>query len=168
MRQHDLAEFLSVVHNAEQQPLRTFEALENLVQQTIGVKLFTIMQQDKARGVAWRSYSNMPHAYPISGEKPLHKNRWSEIVEDNNEIFVANTIEEIAEVFNDYALIQSLGCESCINIPVVVAGRMLGTLNCLHEAGFYNESRVQTANTLKLAGTISFLMAGNFRGNDNV
>lgn len=164
MNSKNFNEFLDIVSQSPNQPASSFAALEYLVEQTIGVKLFTVMEQDKKRGVAWRSYSNMPEAYPVSGEKPLHRNRWSEVVEDNDEIFIANTIDEIAEVFNDYELIQSLGCESCINIPVAIAGELRGTLNCLHTAGYYNEARIELANTLRLPGTITFLMAANYRG----
>lgn len=50
------------------QPETTFVALQRLVQDTIGAKLFTVMEVDHARGVAWRSYTNMPDAYPTKGE----------------------------------------------------------------------------------------------------
>ena len=33
----------------------------------------------------------------------------------------------------------SLGCESVLNLPVIFDGRVLGTVNMLHEAGWYDE-----------------------------
>jgi hypothetical protein len=39
-------------------------------------------------------------------------------------------------------LIVSLGCESAMNVPVVYAGRVLGTLNLLDAAGHYKESDI--------------------------
>ena len=36
-------------------------------------------------------------------------------------------------------LILSLGCESVLNLPVAFDGRVLGTVNLLHEAGWYDE-----------------------------
>ena len=84
---------------AKGQPDQTFEALAQLVQDTIGVKLFTTMVIDRDRNVARRNFTNMPDAYPVSGEKPRHKNRWTDIVEDQHKTFVANSIEEIADVF---------------------------------------------------------------------
>ncbi|MBF8288327.1 MAG: histidine kinase, partial [Candidatus Rokubacteria bacterium] len=42
----------------------------------------------------------------------------------------------------DHALILSLGCASVLNLPVVWDGRTLGTINLLHEAGFYDEGDV--------------------------
>jgi GAF domain-containing protein len=144
---------------APNQPEATFRTLEGLVDETIGVKLFTLMQIDRARGVAWRNYSNMPGAYPTSGEKPMQDNVWSEQVEGRHETFVANTIDDIAAVFPDHELIQSLGCESCINIPIVVGGQVIGTLNCLHVAGHYTPERVAASETLKQPGAIAFLLA---------
>jgi hypothetical protein len=118
------------------QPLAMFKALEKLADDTIGIKLFTLMTIDQSRGVAHRKYSNQPDAYPTSG----------------------NSIEEIAAVFPDYELIQSLGCESCLNLPIVINGTVIGTLNCLHEAGHYTTARIAAAHTLKQPGALAFLL----------
>ena len=158
-----MTEFVDTLAIARDQPGRTYRALERLVDRTIGVKLFTLMEIDHDRDVAWRSYSNMPDSYPLQGEKPLMRNRWSEIVADRHGPFVANSIEEIAEVFSDHALIRSLGCESCLNLPVVIRGRLRGTLNCLHEAGHYTSDRVAAAQSLKPAGALAFLLAESIR-----
>jgi transcriptional regulator with GAF, ATPase, and Fis domain len=144
---------------APNQPEAVFAALEAEVQATIGVKLFTLMTIHRDRNVARRSYSNMPDAYPTSGEKEMQPNAWSEQVEERQETFVANSIEDIAAVFSDADLIQSLGCESCINIPIVVAGQVIGTLNCLHDAGHYTPERVAASESLKSAGALAFLLA---------
>lgn len=141
------------------QPNATYAAVEALVQETIGAKLFTIMEIDHGKGVARRSYTNMPDAYPATGEKPLRDDSWSEQVRNKRQIFVANTIEEIAAVFGDYELIQSLGCESCLNLPIEVGGTVIGTLNCLHEAGHYTPEKVSAANSLKQSGALALLVA---------
>ncbi|MEM5478036.1 GAF domain-containing protein [Pacificibacter sp. AS14] len=140
------------------QPMTTFKALEALVDKTIGVKLFTLMEVDNERGVARRNYSNMPDAYATSGEKPISDDAWTQQVQGRQETFVANSIEEIAAVFPDHALIQSLGCESCMNLPIVVNGNVIGTLNCLHDAGHFTPERVAAAESLKQAGALAFLL----------
>ncbi|MEP3944685.1 hypothetical protein [Ascidiaceihabitans sp.] len=89
---------------------------------TIGVRPFTLMEIDHDRQMVQRSYSNMPEADPVSGEKPIHDNHWPGDVRNRYKTFVVNSIEEIAEVFGDHEQIQSLGCESYINIPVVIEG----------------------------------------------
>ena len=158
-----MKEVIDALATAGDQPGTTYRALERLVDRTIGVKLFTLMEIDHDRDVAWRSYTNMPDAYPLEGEKPRMQNRWSEIVVNRHETFVANSLEEIAEVFADHSLIRSLGCESCLNLPVVIRGRLRGTLNCLHEAMHYSPDRVAAAQSLKPAGALAFLMAESTR-----
>ncbi len=155
--------FSSAISAPDNQPHRTFRALEDLVRDTIGVRLFTLMGIDHRRGVVWRSYTNMPEAYPAGGEKSLLRNRWAEIVEGRHETFVANSIEEIAEVFSDHELIRSLGCESCLNLPIVIMGHLRGTLNCLDVAGHYTPERVAAAQGLKTAGAAAFLLADALR-----
>jgi GAF domain-containing protein len=140
------------------QPMTTFKALEALVHETVGIKLFTLMEVDHERGVARRNYSNMPEAYATSGEKPIQDNLWTAHVHDRQEIFVANSIKDISEVFPDHALIKSLGCESCMNIPIVVNGHLIGTLNCLHAEGHFTPERVAAAESLKQAGALAFLL----------
>ena len=121
--------------------------------------LFTIMRLNREKGVAERIFSNMPEAYPAGGEKPMEPNKWTEIVEEREQTFVANTIEEIAEVFGDYELIQSLGCESVMNVPINIRGQVVGTLNCLNVAGHFTPERVAASEALKVPGALAFLMA---------
>ena len=162
-----MAGIAKAVARADNQPRSTFRALEEIVRETIGASLFTVTEIVPERNVAVRSYSNMPNDYPVSGEKPLWDNRWSDIVRVRKEIFVANSIEEIAEVFPDHELIRSLGCESCLNLPIVIAGQLRGTLNCLHVAGHYTPERVAAAEALKPAGALAILLAEDVRKNSS-
>jgi GAF domain-containing protein len=98
-----------------------------------------------AAGVARRGYTNRPDAYPATGTKPIHRNAWFDIVHRDRRPFVANTIEEIAGVFPDHKLINALGCQSVINLPVILRNRLAARVNLLHEAGFYTPERVQLA-----------------------
>ena len=148
------------------QPETTFAALCRIVQDTIGARLFTVTEFVPERSVAVRRYSNMPDDYPVSGEKPLQHNKWMETVLHRHETFVANSIEEIAEVFPDFELIQSLGCESCLNLPVVIAGELRATVNCLHDAGHYTPDRVVAADSLKPAAALAVLLALSLQGKD--
>ena len=81
-----------------------------------------MMSFDAETGVAARFYSNMPEAYPVSGTKSVNTTDWSRQVLREHRTFVANDIEGIAAVFYDHELIQSLGCESVINVPIVIGG----------------------------------------------
>jgi hypothetical protein len=140
------------------QPQKALDALCALTETVVGVKLFTLMTYDGKRGYAQRTYSNMPEAYPVSGRKPANRTHWSTEVIEGRRIFVANTIEDIAKVFDDHELIRSLGCESVINVPVEIDGEVVGTVNCLHEAGFYTPERVAAAEAIKLPAQACFLL----------
>lgn len=152
------AVFRSALESAANQPDAVFAALNALTDATVGARLFTLMTFDAVKREARRIYSNMPDAYPVLGTKPVNETLWAGVVLDRHETFVANTIEEIAVVFDDYRLIQSLGCESAINVPVVVGGEVIGTLNCLDRAGHYTAERVKAADRLKLPGAAAFLL----------
>ena len=120
-----------------------FKALQDLTQATVGAKLFTVMTVDMAAEVARRAYTSDPENYPASGTKPINYGPWFDIVHKQRQYFVANTIADIAKVFADYELIDSLGCQSVVNMPVVLGGELVGTVNMLDVEGYYTPERVQ-------------------------
>lgn len=123
---------------------QAFGALQALVQATVGAKLFTFMTVDMEDEVARRAYTSDAANYPTSGTKPIRYDSWFDIVHKQRQYFVANTIAEIAKVFPDYELIDSLGCQSVVNLPVVIGGELVGTVNMLDVEGYYTPERVQT------------------------
>lgn len=123
----------------------SWKALEELAGAVVGHRLFTVMTVDMTAGLARRAYSSHPREYPVSGTKPIHRDAWFDIVHQERRSFVANTIDAIAEVFPDHALIASLGCGSVINLPVVLEGDLVATLNLLDAAGHYTPERVAAA-----------------------
>jgi hypothetical protein len=145
------------------QPRAIFAALEALTAETVGVKLFTAMTHDTAAMRSIRVYSGNEEAYPVEGWKPLRPGLWYETVIVGQRLFSAATIDEIAVVFPDYPLIRSLGCESALNLPVVFAGRVIGTLNLLHEAGYYTPARIADAAGLFPYAAVAFLAAAVVR-----
>lgn len=155
----DYQAFIAALAVAGDQPDQAFAALQRLAEEEVGARLFSIMTFDPARRLSQRVWSSRPDAYPVSGTKPFNETYWSDIVMRDRRIFVANSIEEIAAVFPDHPLILSLGCESVINVPVVVGGEVLGTINCLDAAGHYTPERVATARMLALPGAACLLLA---------
>ena len=125
-----------------------WRALEDLSRTVPGHKLFTVMTVDMAAGLARRAYSNNASDYPVSGTKPIHRDQWFDIVHGQKRSFVANTIAEIAAVFPDYPLIASLGCGSVMNLPVVLKGELVATINMLHAEQHYTAERVAGAEAL--------------------
>jgi GAF domain-containing protein len=136
-----------------------WRALQGLADRLIGAKLFTVMTVDVEEGLARRLYTNMPDAYPVSGTKPVTVTPWFEHTILQRRLFVMNTNAEIAEHFADHELIASLGCGSCVNMPVVMANRVLGTVNMLGPAGFFTPERVATVEHLRIPAIAAFAAA---------
>ncbi|MGV8831617.1 MAG: GAF domain-containing protein [Devosia sp.] len=154
----EYAQFTRALAEEGQQPQAAFKALQALTEGLVGVKLFTIMVRDSVLGVSQRIFSNMPDAYPVSGTKPANQTHWSKLVIDQKQTFIANDIDAVAAVFDDFELIQSLGCESVINVPIIIDGDVIGTINCLHQAGYYTPERVAASDALKLPGAACLLL----------
>ena len=55
---------------------------------------------------------------------------------------------DIVSAFDDHATILGLGLGSVLNIPVVFEGRCVGTMNLLHQAGWYRADDERTGLTL--------------------
>ena len=119
-----------------------FEALYHLTDMLVGAKLFTIMRVDMDAMLAHRSYTSDAENYPTSGTKPVEMHRWFDIVHGKQQSFVANTLADIATVFPDHELIGSMGCGSVVNLPVILGGKLVATVNMLHAENHYTAKRV--------------------------
>lgn len=137
-----------------------FKALQSLTEAVVGTKLFTFMTVDMSAELARRAYTSDPQNYPASGTKPIRYDSWFDIVHKQRQYFVANSIEAIAQVFPDYELIDSLGCQSVVNMPVVIGNELIGTVNMLDVAGYYTPQRVQTIrDVLAIPAKLAALVA---------
>lgn len=114
----------------------------------LGTRLFTVTVQDAAKGLARRSYTSHPVEYPVSGTKPLTRDGWYDHCITGQQTFVANTTPEFAKYFFDHALISSLGLGSCINIPLVDQGEVLGTVNLLAEEHHFTPEKLAAYQAL--------------------
>jgi hypothetical protein len=134
-------------------------ALQALSERLVGARLFTVMTVDLEAGVASRQYTNMPKAYPASGTKPITVTPWFEHVVLGRRMFVMETPAEIAAHLFDHELIASLGCGSCVNMPVAVGGKVLGTVNLLNPAGHLTPERLRRLEHLQVPAMAAFLAA---------
>ena len=124
------------------QPDALFGALDAGLGAVLGHRLFTLMRYHHASGDSERIYTTHPTQYPVGGRKPLNPTPWTEQVLRRQQPYLGRTVADVRAVFFDHALIASLGCGSVLNLPVVWDGRSLGTINLLHEEGWYDASDV--------------------------
>lgn len=156
----DMASFAAAL--ASSNPMEaSCQALRQMAYDALDLKQFTMMTFDQERGVAQRIFTDDTDAYPVGGEKPILKNSWTETVLLRHQTFVGNSIEDLAAVFPDWEKIQSLGLESCLNLPVIVGNKVIGTLNCLNVAGHFTPARVTAANQLTVPAAATFLLAAS-------
>jgi hypothetical protein len=127
------------------QPGPLFAALDRATGQAIGHRLFTILVVHPGAQESQRYYSNMPKEYPVGGRKPINHTHWFQRVLGRGETYIGRTYDDIRDVFFDHELIRSLGCESVLNVPVRWDGASIGTINLLHEAGFYTDTDIPAA-----------------------
>src|SRR5256712_6768690 len=124
------------------QPAATYAALEAAMEAVLGHRLFTILRYHADSGESERVWTTRPAAYPVAGRKALNPTFWSRQVLQERRPYLGRTAADLREVFFDHELIASLGCASVLNLPVVWDGRVLGTINLLHEAEGYVETDV--------------------------
>ena len=134
----DLAHLAELTTRAHE-PMELYAAVDRLVQEVIGHKLFTMMRVHEATSEVERIYSSNSAAYPVGGRKEKRGTPWNRVVLDRGEVFVARNPDEVREAFSDHALIFSLGIGSIMNIPLGYCGRRLGTMNISHDAGWFTE-----------------------------
>lgn len=141
------------------QPNSAFQGLCDLADSLVGVKLFTVLTIDEANAVVRRAWSNMPEAYPIQGTKPMPADDRFGTSMRGGKPMVTDGNEDMVKTFFDHELISSLGCESCVNLPISVGGEVLGSVNMLHEAGHWTPERLAAIDEIRVPGAAAFMVA---------
>ena len=119
-----------------------YNKLDKSIKHIIGHKLFTLTVIDRSTKYVERVYSNNKKIYPLLGTKQIPNNAWTRKVIIEKKQFLALNLKEIKKLFFDYEIIQSLGCGSIINIPILNNKKILGTLNVLHKEKYYTKKSV--------------------------
>ena len=139
-----------------------FAFVARLIGDAIGSKLTTATLFDVPAGRLRRVFTENAAAYAVGGYKPIPDNKWTDTIIGRHEIYTALSIEAIAEDFFDWQLIQSLGCESIANIPIIVSGQTIGAFNLLHDAGYYTNERLARAPEILPFATLAYLALLDF------
>ena len=119
-----------------------FAAVARAANDVVGCQLLTILTLDVDTLEVQRLYSSNPSAYPPGGKKPMRNTAWGRQVLELGQPFIGVDAAAIRENFADHELIISLGLEAIVNLPVRWQGQVLGTINLLNTAGYYDASSV--------------------------
>ena len=125
--------------------------IDKCIKNNIGHRLITFTAIDISKKYVERIYTNNPKIYPLLGQKPIPKNKWSNILNNNSKnYFIGKNKKEIQKLFFDYETIFSLGCGSIINFLVKVNKVPLGTINILDREYKYKTSDIKKLETISI------------------
>ena len=144
-------------------PIATFRALDAAMAAVIGHTYITVLLYHVDLQEIERFYSSKLDAYPLSGRKDVPENEWTEKLLINQECFIGYNANDIKKYFFDYELIHSLGCDAILNVPVVYDGVTIGTINLVHEEGWYEEGDTEIALTIASIAAPAFLQIAGGR-----
>lgn len=117
----------------------------------LGCRLFTVTVSNADGTMAARAFTSHPVEYPVSATKPITRDAWHDHVITGLNSFIANTPAEFEKLFFDHALITSLGLGSCMNIPVIAGGKVLGTVNILAVARHFSPEKIDAYHRVTMA-----------------
>lgn len=130
------------------QALALCEAVEALVREVVGHRLFSISVFMPASRELERIYSSDEHTYPVGGRKLKQGTAWATSVLDHGETFLGPGRAEIRRAFDDHEKIFALGLGSIINVPLRWAGATLGTMNLVDREHRYGPEHARAATAL--------------------
>ena len=129
-------------------PIDLMRQVDELLQQQIGHKLFTILLLAANKEDTSRVYSNNLDAYPVNRIKRMGVTLWGRQVIHAGQPYIAKNDADIQWAFPDHALIKSLGLSSALSVPIVYQGQCLAVLNLQHEDNWYREAHVAIAESV--------------------
>ena len=117
-----------------------YNSLDNILNDFIGHKLFTILKFDKINSKLERIYTSNPREYPLQGKKDVIRNFWQVQVLEMGVVYIGYNSQDIKNSFADFDLIEKLGCRSFMIIPVKSGDNIMGSVNLLHEESWYSDN----------------------------
>lgn len=143
------------------QPQGVFALFDRICQDRFGHRLFTLLAWAPETNDVQRLHSSRPAEYVLGARKAMGPTQWGEKVLKGGETWLGRNAADIRWAFPDHELILSLGCEACLNTPVLFDGRVLGAVSVLGPAGAYDDADLETLVRLTPALVPAFLGAGH-------
>jgi len=112
--------------------LRQLDAFRRLL---TGPGSFSIQQNVTTRNdpkneiLLQRFYSSHASDFPVQGRKHKTLTRWTQTLFVKGQVFVAEGEEALAQTFDDYPQMRSLGLNTVINVPLLKENLCYATFN---------------------------------------
>ncbi|MHC9237200.1 GAF domain-containing protein [Pseudooceanicola sp. 502str34] len=113
--------------------------------------LFTAMRFHEDAMEVERLFSSMPDVYPVSGRKPKRDTEWGTKVLVQRRPNLGSGPDDIAWAFSDHETILGLGLTEVLNVPVIRADQVIGTINFLRGGAPFTEAEAATGQILAAA-----------------
>ncbi|HEX7892305.1 MAG TPA: GAF domain-containing protein [Ramlibacter sp.] len=97
-----------------------------------------------------RAWTSNALAYPVGGRKRKLRTPWTEQLLVRGEVFIGEGEAALGAVFDDAALIASLGLRSVINVPLLDGGLTRATFNVLGPRPHWQAHEVAAVRLLAL------------------
>jgi hypothetical protein len=141
----------------EEGPLPRIRAADRLGRELVGHQLLTAMVFDRETMSVQRIFSSRPNEYPVGGRKPKRDTEWGRQVLLEGRRFEGEGDAAIREHFADHAVILGLGLRSIVNLPILIGGNCVGTLNLLWSDEELDPERTAPARLLALLAAPDWL-----------
>jgi hypothetical protein len=115
-----------------------WQSVDRALADLYGHRLFTVLAFNRSAGVMQRLYSSRPDINPVGGMKRVTQSRWTESVLVRGNGYLGSSAADLASVFSDHALLIRQGLESVKNVSVRLDGEVVGSLNMLNKANYYD------------------------------
>ena len=149
--------FVAALARPDRQPEAAGAALHAWTDALVGAHLFTILAIDNATRTARRVYTSDDGLYPSGATDALGDSIWERTLIGEKRPLILNDAEALASLLPEAPTLIARGWGAMLNLPVVVAGDVLGTINILHESGRYTADRVEAAQILAPAAATILL-----------
>lgn len=101
-----------------------------------------------------RVWTSDAEAYPVGGRKRKTLTPWTRQLLRDGQVFVGEGAAALREVFDDHALITSLGLGAVVNVPLLdVQGRCVATFNLLGVRPTWQPQELALVQLLALLAT---------------
>lgn len=120
-----------------------FQGLATALTVEPGYAMLTVLLYDINAGQGRRVYSSDSEIYPEGGFKPIPVSDWVDQVLVRQENFVAHSVADFQPHYFDWAKLEGMGLISGMNLPIIVEGKAVGSVNLTARSeGFYTPERV--------------------------
>lgn len=120
-----------------------YRAVEAALAELVGFKLLTVLRLRDQR--LHRLHTSDLRSYPAGGFKDIRQDAWLQSMLAAGTPVISSDPATVRARFVDHEAIFALGCGAVMNLPVTSPSGTLGSLNVLHQSGWFQAEHVLLA-----------------------